>query len=125
MNAYEKIRVIRNLNKQTQTEFGDSLGISKATVSNIEKEKVPLPPYIVILLKLLYNVDPEWLMDDTQSDFDKRFYDKTQETDFFVSPILIEKIKALRSPYNGIIEKMVDEFLAAQEAQDKANEEKA
>lgn len=123
MNAYEKIRVIRNLNKQTQTEFGESLGISKATVSNLEKEKVPIPPYIVILLKLLYNVDPEWLMDDTQSDFDKRFYDKSQDTDFFISPILIEQLKELRDPYLSVVIKMIQEFHAAQEAQDKDRKE--
>ena len=53
MDAYEKIRIIRQLSKQTQTEFGESLGLSKATISNFETGRVPIPNYVTILLKLL------------------------------------------------------------------------
>ena len=122
MNSFEKIRVIRNLSKQTQTEFGESLGISKATVSNLEKGKVPLPPYVVILLKLLYNVDPDWLLDDSQSDFDKRFFEKDDNPDQAINPMSMDHLKALRSPYRELVLTTIEKFYEAQEKNDDASD---
>ncbi len=119
MTPFEKIRFIRQLSKQTQEEFGNNLGISKGTVSNLEKEKVPLPPYVVILLKLLYNVDPEWLLDDSQSDFDKRFYEKEGSADDAVTPLLIGQLRELKNPYKDLVVKTIQEFYAAQKKQEE------
>ncbi len=118
MNAFEKIRLIRQLNKLTQTEFGESLGISKATVSNLEKGKVPIPPYFVLLLKHIYNVDPKWLQDDAQSELDKRFYDKDQEVEDFEFKALCDKMHALKDPYDVIAKNTVEQLYNAQKKQE-------
>lgn len=112
MNSSEKIKVIRQLSKKTQTEFGESLGVSKATISNLETERVPIPGYIVLLLKLLYNIDPEWLQDDNQSDFEKRFYDKKVEGE--ISPELLEKFNLLQTPYKKLITRAIEECYQVQ-----------
>lgn len=117
MNAFEKIRLVRQLNKLTQTEFGDSLGISKATVSNLEKGKVPLPPYFVLLLKHIYNVDPKWLQDDSQEELDNRFYDKDREVENFEAKALCEKLLSLEEPYDVLAKNTIEQFYFAQQKQ--------
>ena len=97
MDAYEKIRIIRQLSKQTQTEFGESLGLSKATISNFETGRVPIPNYVTILLKLLYNIDPDWLMNDDEEDLKKRFFDKNTTTENSMQSAFAEKFKKLSS----------------------------
>lgn len=114
MNSSEKIKVIRQLSRKTQTEFGESLGVSKATISNLETERVPIPGYIVLLLKLLYNIDPEWLQDDNQSDFEKRFYDKKAEGENNLSPELLEKFNLLQAPYKKLITRAIEECYQVQ-----------
>ena len=93
MNAYEKIRIIRQLSKLTQTEFGESMGLSKATISNFETGRVPIPNYVIILLKLLYNIDPEWLMNDDEEDLKKRFFDKSDSADSSIQSEFFRKIQ--------------------------------
>ncbi|SEQ56104.1 helix-turn-helix domain-containing protein [Butyrivibrio sp. TB] len=117
MNSSEKIKIIRQLSKKTQTEFGESLGVSKATISNLETERVPIPGYIVLLLKLLYNIDPEWLQDDTQSDFEKRFYDKNVKSKSDISPDLLNKFNSLQYPYKQLIAKAIEECYVVQTEQ--------
>jgi len=114
MNSSEKIKIIRQLSKKTQTEFGESLGVSKATISNLETERVPIPGYIVLLLKLLYNIDPDWLQDDNQSDFEKRFYDKNVKSESDISPDLLKKFNSLKSSYKKIITKAIEECYLVQ-----------
>ncbi|MBP3197531.1 MAG: helix-turn-helix transcriptional regulator [Butyrivibrio sp.] len=114
MNSSEKIKIIRQLSKKTQTEFGESLGVSKATISNLETERVPIPGYIVLLLKLLYNIDPDWLQDDNQSDFEKRFYDKNVKSESDISPDLLKKFNSLKNSYKKIITKAIEECYLVQ-----------
>ena len=100
MDAYEKIRIIRQLSKRTQTEFGESLGLSKATISNFETGRVPIPNYVTILLKLLYNIDPDWLMNDDEEDLKKRFFDKNTTTENSMQSAFTEKFKNLNQNYH-------------------------
>lgn len=45
MTAGKKIKVIRQLSDLSQEKFGQSMGLSKATISNFETERVPVPAY--------------------------------------------------------------------------------
>lgn len=57
----QRIRELRKRLDMTQTEFGDSLGVSREVINTYEHGKV-LPPHTVIeLLHLKHNVNPEWL----------------------------------------------------------------
>jgi transcriptional regulator with XRE-family HTH domain len=114
MTAHEKIRIIRQLSKQPQSEFGNSMGLSKATISNIETGRVPVPKYVVILLKNLYNIDPDWLMDDEQEDISKRFYDQSSSDDSLMIRSITEKFNKLDSPKKIFISNCLEHLLEMQ-----------
>lgn len=114
MNAYEKIRIIRQLSKLTQTEFGESMGLSKATISNFETGRVPIPNYVTILLKLLYNIDPEWLMNDDEEDLKKRFFDKSDSADISMQAAFSEKFKKLSEPHKKYLMRCLEELILLQ-----------
>ena len=115
MNSYEKIKIIRQLSKLTQTEFGESMGLSKATISNFETGRVPIPNYVAIMLKLLYNIDPEWLMDDSQEDLSKRFFDKQEPDDANLVSAITEKSKKLNTSYKKYLLRTIVELISLQE----------
>ena len=115
MTSYEKIRIIRQLNKQTQTEFGNALGLSKASISNFETGRVPVPKYLQILLKLLYNIDPVWLMDDAQDDLSERFYEENNEADNSSLTEITKKYSNLSKPKQVFVMNCLDHLLEMQE----------
>ena len=119
MNAYEKIRIIRQLSKLTQTEFGESMGLSKATISNFETGRVPLPNYVIILLKLLYNIDPEWLMNDDEEDLKKRFFDKSDNADSSMQSAFTEKFKKLSEPHKKYLMRCLEELILLQKMEEE------
>ena len=119
MNAYEKIRIIRQLSKLTQTEFGESMGLSKATISNFETGRVPLPNYVIILLKLLYNIDPEWLMNDDEEDLKKRFFDKSDSADSSMQSAFTEKFKKLSEPHKKYLMRCLEELILLQKMEEE------
>ena len=114
MQIYEKIKVIRQLNKITQTQLGKSFGLSKATISNFETGRVPVPQYVIILMRLLYNIDPEWLTDDNKDNFSERFYDKDTENSYISKKIFMEKFSQLTPVYQEFIKKNINELLEIQ-----------
>lgn len=122
MDAYEKIRIIRQLSKQTQTEFGESLGLSKATISNFETGRVPIPNYVTILLKLLYNIDPDWLMNDDEEDLKKRFFDKNTTTENSMQSAFAEKFKKLSEPHKKYLMRCLEELLLLQKMEEEGKE---
>lgn len=119
MNAYEKIRIIRQLSKLTQTEFGESMGLSKATISNFETGRVPIPNYVIILLKLLYNIDPEWLMNDDEEDLKKRFFDKSDSADSSMQSAFLEKFKKLSEPHKKYLMRCLEELILLQKMEEE------
>lgn len=57
----QRIRELRKHLNMTQTEFGESLGVSREVINTYEHGKV-LPPHTIIeLLRLKHNVNPNWL----------------------------------------------------------------
>ncbi len=122
MDAYEKIRIIRQLSKQTQTEFGESLGLSKATISNFETGRVPIPNYVTILLKLLYNIDPDWLMNDDEEDLKKRFFDKNTTTENSMQSAFTEKFKKLSEPHKKYLMRCLEELILLQKMEEEGKE---
>ena len=122
MDAYEKIRIIRQLSKQTQTEFGESLGLSKATISNFETGRVPIPNYVTILLKLLYNIDPDWLMNDDEEDLKKRFFDKNTTTENSMQSAFTEKFKKLSEPHKKFLMRCLEELILLQKMEEEGKE---
>lgn len=58
---YERIRQIRKQLKMSQREFGESLGVSRDVMANIENNRVQPSATFVLLLCSVYNVNIHWL----------------------------------------------------------------
>lgn len=120
MKTSEKIKLIRTMSKQTQTQFGESLGISKATVSNYEIGRVPFPPSLVILTKLLYNIDPEWLLDDSREDIREMYFDKNKGQNCNIPLSVMQKLEELKAPFDKVIISAIEQLYDYQTEQEKA-----
>ena len=58
---YERIRQIRKQLKMSQREFGESLGVSRDVMANIENNRVQPSATFILLLCCVYNVNMHWL----------------------------------------------------------------
>lgn len=58
---HTRIRVLRKALNMTQTEFGESLGVSRAVIATYELGKVVPPASVLKLLTVHHNVNPKWL----------------------------------------------------------------
>ena len=67
------------------------------------------------MLKLLYNIDPEWLMDDSQEDLSKRFFDKQEPDDANLVSAITEKSKKLNTSYKKYLLRTIVELISLQE----------
>ena len=61
MTQGERIKTIRNEYKLTTEKFGDRLGVSKSTISNIENGNRNASSQIIRLICKEFNVDYIWL----------------------------------------------------------------
>ncbi len=68
MYIHEKIKLIRKTNNLTQSEFADSIGISRGNLANIELGKVIPTQLLVNCISLTYNIDKNWLLDNNNND---------------------------------------------------------
>ena len=57
----DRIKCLRNNQKLSQTEFGESLGTGIGAIKNLEAGITTLKPAMADLICRLYNVDPVWL----------------------------------------------------------------
>ena len=57
----DRINCLRNNQKLSQTEFGESLGAGIGAIKNLEAGITTLKPAMADLICRLYNVDPVWL----------------------------------------------------------------
>ena len=57
----DRIKCLRNNQKLSQTEFGESLGAGIGAIKNLEAGITTLKPAMADLICRLYNVDPIWL----------------------------------------------------------------
>lgn len=64
MTLHEKIRFIRKDKKKSQAEFGETLGVSRDVVANIENGRVIPRENMIKLICSTYDVDYAWLTED-------------------------------------------------------------
>ena len=73
MEIYERIKLLRKKHlKLTQDDFGERLGVSRDTISNIELNRLAKPEQKTSLLKLIckeFNVNEEWLLNGIEPMF--------------------------------------------------------
>lgn len=64
MEIHDRMRLIRQENNLTQSEFGDRLGISRDVYANIENNRLKKPETKDPIIKLIckeFNISEEWL----------------------------------------------------------------
>jgi transcriptional regulator with XRE-family HTH domain len=73
MEIYERIKLLRKKHlKLTQDDFGERLGVSRDTISNIELNRLAKPEQKTSLLKLIckeFNVNEKWLLNGIEPMF--------------------------------------------------------
>lgn len=67
MTIGNRIKEIRMINKMTQQQFADSLGVSRPHMSKIESNKEKASESVLRLICQLYNVDYGWIQTGNQS----------------------------------------------------------
>lgn len=74
MTLGEKLKSIRKLNKLNQSKFSLLIGISQATLSELEKDKYKPSLETILSIKNKFNVNFEWLLLDDTSNLDSGAY---------------------------------------------------
>lgn len=80
MTLGEKLKSIRKLNKLNQNEFSILIGISQATLSELEKDKYKPSLETIISIKNKFDVNFEWLLLDDAFNIDKAAYQVLLDT---------------------------------------------
>ena len=117
MNTSEKIKLIRKANNLTQAEFANSIGISRGNLANIERGNVAATPIFINCVSLLYNIDKNWLIDDTNDDLSFLNSSVNMQT------LITEKYEQLDDKYKKFVENQINQLLDIQNTKDKINSE--
>lgn len=65
----KRLRQLRNTTGMSQQEFADSLGLPQTTYSNYERDVADPPFDVLTKIGRLYDVDMNWLLDFTKTNF--------------------------------------------------------
>lgn len=117
MNTSEKIKLIRKANNLTQAEFANSIGISRGNLANIELGNVVATPIFINCVSLLYNIDKNWLIDDTNDDLSFLNNSVNMQT------LITEKYEQLDDKYKKFVENQINQLLDIQNTNDKIKPE--
>ena len=110
MSFAKKIKLIRNANNLTQEQFAKSIGISRSNMANLEVSKVTPTQLLINCICLTYNVDKEWLTNDTDNDTD--LINLKSKKQF--QNLIIEKYEQLDDVYKKFIENQIKDLLKIQ-----------
>lgn len=98
----ERILLIRKYLNLTQKEFSHKIGLSHGTLSDIEKNKIPIQERHIISICAVFNVNPEWLRYGNGNMFNSsQSYDEFYTIYQNLSPILQ---KFLLNTAKGLLE---------------------
>ena len=61
MSINRRFKEFRNKVGINQMILAENLGVTQSAISNYEKEGVPIPDYILIILKSKYNISEDWM----------------------------------------------------------------
>lgn len=119
MGIETRIKEMRKHLDLTQTEFGDSLGVSRDVINSYERGRVTPTQTFVELLCMKYDVNPDWLIHGTGEMFIAP--DTDDEIASFLSQIMCDDDASIRkrfilalSKFDGddwkTVEKFIDSF---------------
>ena len=108
MKFTDKLKLIRKTNKMTQAEFAESIGISRGNLANIERGIVKPPQIFINCVSLMYHVDKNWLLDDTDDDLSRLNGNAN------VLSLITDKYNQLDDDYKKFVENQINELLKMQ-----------
>ena len=106
MTVGEKIKAVRKYLGLKQDEFAVKIGSSRSNLACVETGKVTPTSMMLICIALTFNVDREWLTDESAD---------TSEVDHLVDTSIIDKYKRLKKNYRDFAERQLDMLLELQE----------
>lgn len=106
----EKLKLIRKTNNMTQADLAASLGVSRGNIANIELGNVAPTTLMINCVSLMYNIDKNWLMDDTNDDLSPLYSSSN------ISSVIAEKYKQLDDQYKIFVENQILQLLEIQNA---------
>lgn len=109
MNIADKLTLIRKARNMTQADFAETIGISRSNLANIELGKVMPTKIFINCVSLMYNVDKEWLTDD--SDDDISILSNAKD----MSSTIAKKYERLNTKYKKFVENQMNQLLEMQE----------
>lgn len=109
MKFSEKLKLVRTTNHLTQAEFARSLGISRGNLSGLELGNVKPTQLFINCVSLMYNIDKNWLMDDSNNDLSA-----LNGSNRLIYQIM-EQYDQLRDPYKKFVESQIKELLELQD----------
>ena len=105
MKFTDKLKLIRKTNKMTQAEFAESIGISRGNLANIERGIVKPTQIFINCVSLMYHVDKNWLLDDTDDDLSRLNGNAN------VLSLITDKYNQLDDDYKKFVENQINELL--------------
>lgn len=61
MDVSERVTLLRKTLKLSQSSFGESIGVSRDVIKNIDNKLVPPKPLLLQQICKMHNVNPRWL----------------------------------------------------------------
>ena len=111
MNISKKLKLLRKANNLTQADFADSIGVSRGNLANIELGKVEPTQVFINCVSLMYNIDKNWLTDDSNSDL------SALNASTNILALITDKYEQLDDKYKKFVENQINELLSMQENQ--------
>ena len=108
MNLVEKLKLIRKTNNLTQAEFANSIGISRGNLANIELGKVAPTQVFINCVSLMYNIDRNWLTDDSNNDL------SVLNGSTNLVALIMDKYEQLDDDYKKFVENQINQLLELQ-----------
>ena len=109
----DKLKLIRKANNMTQAAFVSSIGISRGNLANLECENVKPTPMFINCLSLMYHVDKNWLLDDSNDDLSA-----LNGTTNILS-LIMDKYELLDDKHKKFVENQINELLKLQNMDSK------
>jgi transcriptional regulator with XRE-family HTH domain len=129
MNIGERIKILRNNLGLTLDEFGEKIGLKKATLSKIENNLSGSTEQTIILICKEYNVNREWLLNGVGEMFNN---DDTLKSlienisscaDSDIKKRFLKAVAKLTPEQWELVEKLVDDIAQKNEEPEKTIEE--
>ncbi|MBY6766482.1 helix-turn-helix domain-containing protein [Clostridium botulinum] len=108
MKFPEKLKLIRKANNLTQADFANSIGISRGNLANIELGKVEATQVFINCVSLMYNIDKNWLLDDSNNDL------SALNGSTNILSLIMDKYEQLDDKYKKFVENQINQLLELQ-----------